>query len=37
MTMRQSYRPLGAFCAACCRVVRVHHGIEDESRLSINV
>jgi hypothetical protein len=30
MTMRQNYWTLGAFCAAYCRVVTVHHTIEDE-------
>jgi hypothetical protein len=30
MTMRQNYWTLGAFCAAYCRVVSVHHAIEDE-------
>lgn len=29
MTMRQNYWTLGAFCAAYCRVVSVHHAIED--------
>lgn len=31
MTMRQNYWTLGAFCAAYCRVVSVHHAIEDQS------
>lgn len=31
MTMRQNEWTLGAFCAAYCRVVSVHHAIEDES------
>jgi len=30
MTMRQNYWTLGAFCAAYCRVVSVHHAIEDD-------
>ncbi len=30
MTMRQNYWTLGAFCAAYCRVVSVHHDIEDQ-------
>jgi hemerythrin HHE cation binding domain-containing protein len=30
MTMRQNYWTLGAFCAAFCRVVSVHHAIEDQ-------
>jgi len=30
MTMRQNYWRLGAFCAAYCRVVSVHHAIEDQ-------
>jgi hypothetical protein len=30
MTMRQNYWTLGAFCSAYCRVVTVHHAIEDE-------
>ena len=30
MTMRQKYLTLGAFCAAYCRVVSVHHAIEDQ-------
>jgi hypothetical protein len=29
MTMRQNYWTFGAFCAAYCRVVTVHHAIED--------
>jgi luciferase-like monooxygenase/hemerythrin HHE cation binding domain-containing protein len=29
MTMRQNYWTFGAFCAAYCRVVSVHHAIED--------
>jgi hemerythrin-like domain-containing protein len=29
MTMRQNYWTLGAFCAAYCRVVSMHHAIED--------
>lgn len=28
-TMRQNYWTLGAFCAAYCRVVSMHHSIED--------
>ncbi len=31
MTMRQNYWTLGAFCTAYCRVVSVHHAIEDQS------
>jgi alkanesulfonate monooxygenase SsuD/methylene tetrahydromethanopterin reductase-like flavin-dependent oxidoreductase (luciferase family) len=31
MTMRQNYWTLGAFCAAYCRVVSVHHAIEDQA------
>jgi alkanesulfonate monooxygenase SsuD/methylene tetrahydromethanopterin reductase-like flavin-dependent oxidoreductase (luciferase family) len=31
MTMRQNYWTLGAFCAAYCRVVSVHHAIEDQN------
>lgn len=30
MTMRQNYWTLGAFCASYCRVVSVHHAIEDQ-------
>ena len=30
MTVRQNYWTLGAFCAAYCRVVSVHHAIEDQ-------
>ena len=30
MTMRQNYWSLGAFCVAYCRVLSVHHTIEDE-------
>ncbi|MQA87611.1 MAG: LLM class flavin-dependent oxidoreductase [Streptosporangiales bacterium] len=30
MTMRQNYWTLGAFCAAYCRVLSIHHAIEDE-------
>jgi alkanesulfonate monooxygenase SsuD/methylene tetrahydromethanopterin reductase-like flavin-dependent oxidoreductase (luciferase family) len=30
LTMRQNYWSLGAFCAAYCRVVSIHHTIEDE-------
>lgn len=30
-TLRQNYWTLGAFCAAYCRVVSVHHTIEDVS------
>jgi hemerythrin-like domain-containing protein len=29
-SMRQNYWTLGAFCAAYCRVVSVHHTIEDQ-------
>ena len=31
MSMRQNYWSLGAFCATFCRVVTVHHTIEDVS------
>lgn len=31
MAMRQNYWTLGAFCAAYCRVLTVHHTIEDLS------
>ncbi len=30
MTMRQNYWSLGAFCAQYCRVVNLHHTIEDQ-------
>jgi alkanesulfonate monooxygenase SsuD/methylene tetrahydromethanopterin reductase-like flavin-dependent oxidoreductase (luciferase family) len=30
MTLRQNYWTLGAFCSAYCRVVSVHHAIEDQ-------
>jgi hemerythrin-like domain-containing protein len=30
MSMRQNYWSLGAFCASYCRVVTVHHTIEDQ-------
>jgi hypothetical protein len=30
LTMRQNYWSLGAFCAAYCRVLTLHHTIEDE-------
>lgn len=30
MTMRQNYWTMGAFCAAYCRVVSIHHTIEDQ-------
>ena len=30
MTMRQNYWTVGAFCAAYCRILSVHHTIEDE-------
>jgi len=30
MTMRQNYWTLGAFCATYCRVVSIHHAIEDQ-------
>ena len=30
MTMRQNYWTVGAFCSAYCRVVSVHHAIEDQ-------
>ncbi len=29
MSMRQNYWSLGAFCAAYCRVLTIHHAIED--------
>src|SRR5262245_22836196 len=29
LAMRQNYWTLGAFCAAYCRVVSMHHAIED--------
>jgi alkanesulfonate monooxygenase SsuD/methylene tetrahydromethanopterin reductase-like flavin-dependent oxidoreductase (luciferase family) len=29
MTMRQNYWSLGAFCASYCRVLTIHHAIED--------
>jgi hypothetical protein len=32
MTVRQNYWTFGAFCAAYCRVVTVHHAIEDAHR-----
>jgi hypothetical protein len=31
MTMRQNYWSVGAFCAAYCRILAVHHTIEDQS------
>ena len=31
MTMRQNYWTLGAFCASYCRVVAIHHAIEDSA------
>lgn len=31
MTMRQNYWSVGAFCAAYCRILTVHHTIEDRS------
>jgi hemerythrin-like domain-containing protein len=30
MTMRQNYWSVGAFCAAYCRILTVHHTIEDQ-------
>ena len=30
MAMRQNYWTLGAFCAAYCRVLSLHHAIEDQ-------
>lgn len=30
MTMRQNYWTMGAFCAQYCRLVTIHHTIEDE-------
>jgi hypothetical protein len=34
MTMRQNYWTLGAFCAAYCRLLTLHHTIEDERLFS---
>jgi hypothetical protein len=34
MTMRQNYWSLGAFCAAYCRVLSIHHTIEDQHLFS---
>lgn len=34
MTMRQNFWSLGAFCAAYCRVLTIHHTIEDEHLFS---
>jgi hemerythrin-like domain-containing protein len=31
LTMRQNYWTLGSFCAAYCRIVAMHHTIEDQS------
>jgi hemerythrin-like domain-containing protein len=31
LTVRQNYWTLGSFCAAYCRVVAIHHTIEDET------
>jgi hypothetical protein len=31
LTLRQNYWTLGSFCAAYCRVVAIHHTIEDET------
>ena len=31
LTMRQNYWTLGSFCAAYCRMLSMHHGIEDEA------
>lgn len=31
LTMRQNYWTLGSFCAAYCRVVAIHHTIEDQT------
>ncbi|MFC0530144.1 LLM class flavin-dependent oxidoreductase [Phytohabitans kaempferiae] len=30
LTMRQNYLSIGAFCASYCRVVTMHHSIEDQ-------
>jgi hypothetical protein len=30
LTMRQNYWSLGAFCAGYCRILSIHHAIEDE-------
>lgn len=35
MTMRQNFWSLGAFCAAYCRVLTIHHTIEDEQMFSL--
>lgn len=34
MSMRQNYWSLGAFCAAYCRVLTIHHAIEDSRMFS---
>jgi hemerythrin-like domain-containing protein len=31
MSMRQNYWSLGAFCATYCRVLTIHHAIEDSN------
>lgn len=31
LTMRQNFWTLGSFCAQYCRMLSMHHGIEDES------
>jgi hemerythrin-like domain-containing protein len=31
LTLRQNYWTLGSFCAAYCRVVAIHHTIEDQT------
>jgi iron-sulfur cluster repair protein YtfE (RIC family) len=31
LTVRQNYWTLGSFCAAYCRVVAIHHTIEDQT------
>lgn len=31
LTMRQNFWTLGSFCAAYCRMLSMHHGIEDEA------
>ena len=36
MSMRQNYWSLGAFCAAYCRVLTIHHAIED-SRMFVDL
>jgi hemerythrin-like domain-containing protein len=36
MSMRQNYWSLGAFCATYCRVLTIHHAIED-SRMFVDL